>query len=80
MKISNIKNFDSFFSVVDRCKGEVKVISPEGDCIVLNSKLCRFVLTALAEKENSILDTLELYCENPEDTALFINYMMEECK
>ena len=44
MKINRIKNFESFFKVVDKCKGRVDIVSPEGDNIVLNSQLCRFVL------------------------------------
>lgn len=77
MKINMIKDFNEFFKVVDKCSGRVEVVSPEGDCIVLNSKLCRFVLTALAEKGDVLLDSLELRCENPKDTVLFIKYMME---
>lgn len=77
MKINKIKDFDSFFKVVDQCKGRVDVVSPEGDNIVLNSQLCRFVLTALVQSGDTLLDTLELHCENPDDVALFIKYMME---
>ena len=78
MKINRIKDFESFFKVVDKCKGRVDIVSPEGDNIVLNSQLCRFVLTALVQSGDTLLDTLELHCENPDDAALFIKYMMEE--
>ena len=71
MKINRIKDFESFFKGVD-------IVSPEGDNIVLNSQLCRFVLTALVQSGDTLLDTLELHCENPDDAALFIKYMMEE--
>lgn len=77
MKIEYIKDLEEFFKVVDKCKGRVDVVSPEGDCIVLNSKLCRFVLVALVEKQDCILNSLEIRCENPEDVQLFIKYMME---
>ena len=79
MKINMISDFNKFFEVVDKCTGKVEFVSPEGDCIVLNSKLCRFVLTALADKKDSILDSLELRCENPEDMTMFIKFMMEGC-
>ena len=72
MKINRIKDFESFFKVVDKCKGRVDIVSPEGDNIVLNSQLCRFVLTALVQSGDTLLDTLELHCENPDDAALFI--------
>lgn len=78
MKINMIKDFNKFFEVVDQCKGKVSVVSPEGDNIVLNSKLCRFVLAALAEKKDAILDDLELKCDNPEDVALFVNFLINE--
>ena len=39
MKINRIKDFESFFKVVDKCKGRVDIVSPEGDNIVLNSQL-----------------------------------------
>ncbi len=77
MKIEYIKDLEEFFKVVDKCKGRVNVVSPEGDCIVLNSKLCRFVLAALVEKNDCILNSLEIQCENKDDTQLFIKYMME---
>lgn len=78
MKINMIKDFNKFFEVVDQCKGKVSVVSPEGDNIVLNSKLCRFVLVALAEKKDAILDDLELKCDNPEDVALFVNFLIND--
>ena len=78
MKINMIKDFNKFFEVVDQCKGKVSVVSPEGDNIVLNSKLCRFVLAALAEKKDAILDDLELKCDNPEDVALFVNFLIND--
>ena len=40
MKINRIKDFESFFKVVDKCKGRVDIVSPEGDNIVLNSQIC----------------------------------------
>lgn len=79
MKISEIKDIKKFFDVVDQCTGKVEVVSPEGDYIVLNSQLSHFVLTALAEKKDTLLDTLEIHCEKPEDLALFIKYTMEGC-
>ena len=77
MKISNIKDLGRFFEVVNECTGKVEVVSPEGDCIVLNSQLCRFVLASLIEKNDILLETLELKCEKLEDTNRIIKYLME---
>ena len=39
MKIQNINDVESFFKIVDQCKGPVELVSPEGDRINLKSKL-----------------------------------------
>lgn len=79
IRINMISDLNKFFKIVDECKGRVEVVSPEGDCIVLNSKLCRFVLSALIETGDVLLDSLELRCENPDDTKRFLRFMMEGC-
>lgn len=71
MKIYNIPNIDNFFETVNKCKGMVHLISPEGDDIVLTSKLSRFVFATLSQEEINDLN-FELVCENNEDTLLFI--------
>lgn len=78
MKINLIKDIDSFFEVVDKCKGEVNVISNEGDKLSLKSKLCRFVLTTMASNKDELLIDLEVKAENSEDTMLLLNYLMNQ--
>ena len=39
MKVSNIKDIDKFFSVVDSCEGRVELVTGEGDRLNLKSKL-----------------------------------------
>ncbi len=39
MKIQNISDVNTFFKVIDSCKGTVELVSPEGDRINLKSKL-----------------------------------------
>lgn len=75
MKINVIDDLDQFFKVVDSCTGQVHVVSPEGDDIVLNSKLSRFVLGAIPHEELRDLN-LELRCENAEDTMRFIKFLV----
>lgn len=74
MKIYNIKDVEGFFNVVDKCKGQVHVVSPEGDDIVLTSKLSRVVFAVINEEEINNLN-LELKCENSEDTMLFMDFL-----
>ena len=77
MKLFNIKNLEDFFTVVDKCTGQVHVKSPEGDDIVLTSRLARFVLGAIPKEELDNLD-LEIHCENNEDTLRFVKYLAEQ--
>lgn len=75
MIINKIDNLDDFFTVVDQCTGQVHVVSPEGDDIVLNSKISRIVLALVPKDELRDLQ-LEIRCENEEDTMRIVNYLM----
>ena len=43
MKLTNITNVDKFFEVVDKCEGKAEMLTENGDCLNLKSKLCQFV-------------------------------------
>ena len=43
MKIQNISDVNTFFKVIDSCKGTVELVSPEGDRINLKSKLSQYL-------------------------------------
>ena len=74
MKIFSIKDIEGFFNVVDKCKGQVHVVSPEGDDIVLTSKLSRVVFAVINEEQINNLK-LELKCDDPEDVMLFMEFL-----
>lgn len=44
MKVSNIKDIDKFFAVVDSCEGRVELVTGEGDRLNLKSKLSSMYL------------------------------------
>ena len=46
MKIQNINDVESFFKIIDQCKGSVELVSPEGDRINLKSKLSQYLSMA----------------------------------
>lgn len=46
MKVSNIKDIDKFFAVVDSCEGRVELVTGEGDRLNLKSKLSQYVSLA----------------------------------
>ena len=43
MKVSNIKDVEKFFEVVDSCEGKVELVTGEGDRLNLKSKLSQYV-------------------------------------
>ncbi len=46
MRVHGITDVEAFFSVVDRCKGKVELVTPDGDRLNLRSKLCQYVSVA----------------------------------
>lgn len=76
MKIMNIDNYEGLFEIVRNCKGQVHLISKEGDDIVLTSKLSRFFLEALKNSDNDLIDELELVCDDPSDTIKFVEFLV----
>ena len=50
MKVSNIKDIDKFFEVVDSCDGKVELVTGEGDRLNLKSKLSQYVSFSQAER------------------------------
>ncbi len=72
MKLSNIENVNAFLAAVDRCAGEVYLLSNEGDRFNLKSTLSRYVaMGALLSKDG---DKLELWCDNKDDERLMLSF------
>ena len=46
MKITNIKDVNAFFEMVDTCEGTVELVTGEGDRLNLKSKLSQYVSLA----------------------------------
>ena len=56
MKVSNIKDIEKFFEVVDSCQGKVELVTGEGDRLNLKSKLSQYVsLTPLNCALNALI-------------------------
>ena len=75
MKVTNIKNIDGFFKVVDSCKGKVELVTGEGDRLNLKSKLCQYISMANIFSNGEIPE-LELIAYEREDIDALINFMM----
>ncbi len=81
--IMSLHNVDvsEFLTVLDTCKGNVFLVTPEGDKLNLKSKLCQLVgLTRLIE--GGKISEAFVVCENKEDESkLFrLNLLGESTK
>lgn len=75
MKVSNIKDVDKFFEVVDSCTGKVELVTGEGDRLNLKSKLCQYVSLANIFSNGEIPE-LEVLAYEKEDVDKLINFMI----
>ncbi len=65
--------------LLDKAKGNVYLITDDGNTLNLKSKLCQlYGVKALLEKAKNSTVSAELNVENPEDELMFINYMMSK--
>ena len=76
MKIQNISDVNTFFKVIDSCKGTVELVSPEGDRINLKSKLSQYLSMANIFS-NGYIKELELVAYEKEDLDRLIKFMYQ---
>ena len=76
MKIQNITDVNTFFKIIDECKGPVELLSPEGDRINLKSKLSQYVSMA-SIFSNGYIRELELKIEEQEDMDKILEFAMD---
>ena len=60
MKVRNIQNIDAFFHVIDQCRGDVLLVTGEGDRLNLKSKLSQYVSLAKVFATKGEIPELEL--------------------
>lgn len=77
MKVSNIKDIDKFFQVVDSCKGKVELVTGEGDRLNLKSKLSQYVSLANIFSNGEIPE-LEIVASEPEDVSKLVDFMVNQ--
>ena len=75
MKVSNIKDVDKFFEVVDSCTGKVELVTGEGDRLNLKSKLSQYVSLANIFSNGEIPE-LEIVTYEKEDIEKLMNFMI----
>ena len=75
MKVSNIKDIEKFFDVVDSCEGRVELVTGEGDRLNLKSKLSQYVSLANIFSNGEIPE-LEIIASEKEDVDRLMNFMI----
>lgn len=76
MKISTIKNFDSFVEAINSCKGKVELVTNEGDRLNLKSKLSQYFSFVKLLNNGELKKEIELVCYDPEDAKRLLDYMV----
>ena len=77
MKLQNIKDVDSFFKVIDNCKGRVELVTAEGDRLNLKSKLSQYVSLANIFSNEAAIPELEIVASEPEDIKALMDFMIQ---
>ncbi|ARP51033.1 MULTISPECIES: hypothetical protein [Caproicibacterium] len=63
----------NFLSLLEKCKGNVYLVSDEGDKLNLKSKLCQLVgLTRLIE--GGKIASCYISCDNPDDESMLFRF------
>ena len=69
--LSNV-DVNEFLTIIDKCQGNIYLVTEEGDKLNLTSKLCQLVgLQKLIE--GGIISNARLGCENIKDEEILIN-------
>jgi len=71
----NVNNFDvsAFSEVLASCKGDVYMVTPEGDRLNLKSKLCQMLGFTSLIKGGQIASA-QFECTNPEDESRLFRF------
>lgn len=75
MSATNLHNIDfkKFMEAIDQCKGDVFLVTAEGDKLNLKSKLCQ-VIGRTSLIEGGRISEAKIVCENPEDDTLLFRF------
>ena len=66
-------DFKKFIEAIDQCKGDVYLVTDDGDKLNLKSKLCQLIgLTKIIE--GGMISEAKIVCENPEDDTLLFRF------
>ena len=75
MKLTNIKEIDAFQAAINKCRGDVWLISPCGDKYQLKSLFNQYVAFGKLLSERG--DEMELFCQFKDDEGHFMKFFYE---
>ena len=75
MKVKNITDVNKFLEMVCHCKGNVELITKDGDRLNLKSKLCQYIALTDMFTEAKI-EEVEIITHEPEDTHMLLEYLI----
>ena len=75
MLLKNVEEINAFLATVDQCVGKVWLETEDGDRFNLKSKFSQYVALAALLGENG--ESLELFCQLPEDRSRFFKYFKD---
>ena len=76
MKVMNIQDPQEFLKVVDGCKGQVELVTADGDRLNLKSKLCQLVSLSTIFESAATIPELEIIAHEAEDSRRIMDYLM----
>ncbi len=75
MKIKDINNVSRFLEVVCNCKGNVELVTSQGDRLNLKSKLC--ACTSLTNYlSEAKMDDIEIILHDPDDFKMLTEFLI----
>ncbi len=78
MKLFDME-INKLIELLDQAKGNVYLVTDEGDNLNLKSKLCQlYGVRTLLEKSKDATLSPEIKFENVDDEALFLNYLINK--
>lgn len=76
MKVKNIKEPAKFFEVLQDCKGQIELVTSQGDRLNLKSKLCQYITLTQVFRDAEIKD-IEIMFSEPEDINKVLQFLVK---
>ncbi len=79
IKIEKVHHVEKLFEVIDSCSMNVLLVTGEGDCLNMKSKLSQY-LSMARMFANGDVPEMEFVAKNEEDAQKLIDFLEEDAK